>query len=399
MGCALTCDRRPRQSADLALAAPKRRRDGGFFMAANGPHQMGFMQEAIALARRGRQTAAPNPMVGCVLVRDGRIVGRGWHRSPGCAHAEVAAIADAGAAARGATAYVTLEPCNHTGRTRPCVDAIIAAGIGEVVYALPDPNPVAAGGADRLRAAGVETTSGLCKDEARELVRGWLHALQRKRPLVIAKAAMSLDGRIAAPSGESKWLTGPAARRIGHELRADCDAILVGVGTLTADDPSLTARLDDATLAPLRVVLDTNGASPIGAKAFERSGRGALILTTEQCSQSQARMFRDCGVDVAICGRSANGRVDLDDALAALADRGVLSVMVEGGGKALGAFLDEDLIDEIHLFYAPMLLGGGRAAFDGRGVARIADAGGFDFDAPRAVGPDFVVRGRRRRAR
>lgn len=380
--------------------SPRSQERRGFFVDMRRPNEsridIAMMREAIALARHGRQTAAPNPMVGCVLVRDGVVVGRGWHARPGEAHAEVMAIADAGESARGATAYVTLEPCNHTGRTGPCVDALINAGVSEVVYAVADPNPLAAGGAARLAAAGVATLSGVAEKEARELMRGWLHSAHYARPLVIAKVAMSLDGRIATRTGQSKWLTGAPARRLAHELRADMDAILVGKGTLSADDPALTARLDQTTFTPLRVVLDTDGSSHPGAKAYERSGRGALLVTTRACPDARRRRFEASGVDVAVCGTGPNGQVDLTDALAALHHRGVLSVMVEGGGAALGAFLDADLIDELHLFYAPILLGGGKPGFDGIGVDQVANGNNFVFDAPEPVGVDFVIRGRRR---
>ncbi|MEO1014947.1 MAG: bifunctional diaminohydroxyphosphoribosylaminopyrimidine deaminase/5-amino-6-(5-phosphoribosylamino)uracil reductase RibD [Pseudomonadota bacterium] len=362
-----------------------------------------FMSEAIALARRAEGLTSPNPLVGCVLVRDGVVVGRGWHEGPGLPHAEVAAISDAGEAARGATAYVTLEPCNHTGRTGPCTEALIAAGVSEIIYAVSDPNPLAAGGATRLREAGLTVRAGVCEAQARAMNVAWLHAMAFRRPYVIAKAAMSLDGRIATRTGVSKWLTGPEARRKGHGLRARSDAILVGAGTICADDPALTARLDGETRAPLRVVLDSTGRSPLGAKAFERSDDpsrpSALLATTRNCPTDRRAAFEAAGVDVAVLETDDSSRPDLDDLMAELHRREVRTLMVEGGGTVLGSFLDRDLIDEIHLFYAPLIIGGGKSAFDGDGVDRVTDAGGFDFEPPEQVGADFLVRGRRRRAR
>ncbi len=359
------------------------------------------MGEAIALARRAEGDTSPNPLVGCVLVKDGEIVGRGWHKGPGLAHAEVAAIADAGEAGRGAVAYVTLEPCDHTGRTGPCTEALIAAGVREVVYAVADPNPLAAGGAKRLEAAGVAVRAGVRESEAREMNRAWVHATTFARPYVVAKAAMSLDGRIATRTGSSKWLTGPAARREGHKIRAQSDAILVGAGTIAADDPALTARIDGEIRSPLRIVLDSTGASPLGAKAFERSRApseaSALLATTARCPADRQAAFEAAGVDVAVCAADDDGRVDLDELMADLHKREIRSLMIEGGGTVLGAFLDRDLIDEVRLFYAPLLIGGGKPAFDGAGVARVANAGGFEFDPPEAVAADFLVRGRRRR--
>ncbi|MEM6538509.1 MAG: bifunctional diaminohydroxyphosphoribosylaminopyrimidine deaminase/5-amino-6-(5-phosphoribosylamino)uracil reductase RibD [Pseudomonadota bacterium] len=359
--------------------------------------EVAAMREAISLARHGRQTAAPNPMVGCVMAQGNRIVGRGWHQRPGGDHAEVAAIKDAKGQTEGATAFVTLEPCNHIGRTGPCTEALIDAGVVSVVYSVDDPNPIAAGGGQRLKTAGLNVRTGLLEDDCRSLIRGWLHSHTSPRPYVVAKVAMSLDGRIATHSGQSKWLTGPDARRRGHLLRADADAIMVGANTIKHDDPSLTARLENDVFTPLRVVVDSQGSCPSGAKAFERSGSGAVILTTKHCPASRIDRFKTHGIDVDVCSTDPEGRVDLEDALLKLRQKGVLTLMVEGGGTVVGSLLDHDFIDELHLFYAPIVLGGGRAGFNGRGVDAIQEAHGFNFLPPEPIGNDFVVVGHRRR--
>ena len=263
-----------------------------------------YMMRAIDLARRAEGYTSPNPMVGCVIVKAGRIVGEGFHAKPGSAHAEVAALRAAGAEAKGASAYVTLEPCNHTGRTGPCTEALIAAGIAHVVYAVADPNPLAAGGARRLRAAGIRVESGLCEPEARQLARFWLHRQATGRPYIVAKYAASLDGRIATRSGDSKWITSDAARLRAHDLRQACDAIIVGAETVLKDDPSLTARpslpagrRDGAH--PLRVILDSRGRVPVDAKVFRSTTPGkALVITTKAMPMLKQSALENRGVEV-----------------------------------------------------------------------------------------------------
>lgn len=355
------------------------------------------MARALELARLGEGLTAPNPMVGCVIVNNGRTVGTGWHKGAGRPHAEAEALIEAGPQAIGATAYVTLEPCKHFGRTPPCVDALINAGVSAVVYALADPNDVAAGGATRLQAAGVRVRGGVLENEARALNRAWLHALRWKRPYVIAKAAMTLDGRIATRTGDSKWITGDEARARGHAFRRAADAILAGASTIIADDPALTARDGEDTRHPLRVVVDSRARTSPGAKVFERSGAGAVLATTTAAAGEKLARFREHGVDVQATAPDADGRVDLAELLAALHGRGVVSALAEGGGELLGALFDADLIDEVALFIAPVILGGGRPAFDGAGPNRLAELPAFDFDAPESLGRDLLLRGLRRR--
>lgn len=355
-----------------------------------------FMREALALAARGAGTASPNPMVGCVLVNKGKVVGAGYHEAPGKAHAEVAALLAAGEAAQGATAYVTLEPCNHKGRTGPCTEALIDAGVTEVVYALADSNPVAAGGATRLLTAGIKVRGNVCANEARELNRGWLHSLKHKRPYVIGKTAMTLDGRIATSAGESKWITSEVSRARTHQLRKITDAIIVGAETVIADDPALTARIGDETHHPLRVVLDSTGRTSPGAKVYERIGKGALIVTTDKTPRDQLSAYREIGAEPLILTTGPDGRPDLSDMLTTLHERGVINVLVEGGGEVLGAFFDADLLEEIHLFIAPKLFGGGKPALGGHGVERLHESERYLFEPPEMLGADTFLRGVRR---
>ena len=357
-----------------------------------------LMTRALELARHGEGLTAPNPMVGCVLAKNGGIVGEGWHKGAGLAHAEAEALAAAGGKARGAAAYVTLEPCKHFGRTPPCADALISAGVAEVVYALADPHDLAAGGATRLQAAGVKVRGGVMEAEARDLNRAWLHGLKTGRPYVIAKAAMTLDGRIATRSGDSKWISGEPAREKAHELRRAADAILAGAGTIIADDPALTARCGGEIRHPLRVVVDSKGRTSPGAKAYERGGRGALLAATTAAPADRLGRFREHGVETFTLPADDDARVDLEALLTALYARGVVTALVEGGGALLGALLDADLVDEVALFLAPMVLGGGVSAFDGAGPARLVDARAFEFFAPERLGRDLYIRGVRARS-
>ncbi len=358
-------------------------------------NDIGFMTEALALAARAAGQTSPNPMVGCVLVRDGKVVGRGWHEAPGQAHAEVVALEDAGDGARGSTAYVTLEPCSHTGRTGPCTQALINAGVTDVVYALADPNPIAANGEEQLKAAGINIRSGVCEDAARDLNRGWLHSIKHRRPYVIGKSAMSLDGRISTSTGESKWITGEASRHRAHQLRKFSDAIIVGAETVIADDPALTARNGDDVRHPLRVVLDSTGRTPAGAKVYERTGHGALVMTTKNAPFRALEAYREIGAEPVILPSGSDGRPDPVDVLEALHERGIVNVLVEGGGAVLGAFFDRDLIDELHLFIAPKLIGGGKPAFGGHGIEDLSDADRFAFEDAERLGVDTFLRATR----
>ncbi|MBT8473206.1 MAG: bifunctional diaminohydroxyphosphoribosylaminopyrimidine deaminase/5-amino-6-(5-phosphoribosylamino)uracil reductase RibD [Marinicaulis sp.] len=356
-----------------------------------------MMMRALALAQIASGRVSPNPVVGCVVTDStAAIIGEGWHEGPGTEHAEIMALKSAGVKAKGATAYVTLEPCNHTGRTGPCAEALLEAGVAKVVFAVADPNPLAAGGGDSLCAAGIEVVSGVCETQARYINRGWFRSVEMGRPYVIAKSAMSLDGRIATSSGESQWITGEEARAAGHALRAEADAVIVGAETVVNDDPALTARNGNEVQYPLRVVVDSTARTPIGAKVWERSGRGALLATTKSASQSRLVAFKEMGVEIAVLP-DEDGRVSLSDLLDYLRERERVTLMVEGGGQLIGAFFDADLIDELHLFIAPKLIGGGKPAFGGTGVEVLADSNRFSFERLAEKDGDQHWRGLRRK--
>lgn len=353
-----------------------------------------FLGRAIALARRAEGDTAPNPMVGCVVVKDGSIVGEGWHKGAGEPHAEVEALRDAGPNARGGVAYVTLEPCNHHGRTPPCTQALLSSGVARVVYGMADENATAAGGAAFLSEQGVETIyTDVCANELAELNRFWLSRIRRGRPYVIVKVAMSLDGRIATRTGDSQWITGPAARDHAHIVRKQVDAIIVGAETVIADDPSLTARQgDDIVGNPLRVALDATGRTPPGAAMFDRAGRGALLFSTEKAPEARLNLYREHGVAPVVTPSDHLGRPDVRDVLAALYERGVSGVLVEGGGAVHASFLKAGLVDEIHAYIAPRLIGGdGRPAIASLDADVLGDAFEAAFVESHRLGDDILM--------
>lgn len=370
-----------------------------------------FMRRALELARLGIGRTYPNPLVGAVVVADGRIVGEGAHLRAGGAHAEVDAIGRAGDAARGADLYVTLEPCNHHGRTAPCTQAILDSGIRRVYFAAADPNPnVAGGGSDFLRGLGVDCTEGPLTDEAAYLNRGFFRWTLTDTPWVIAKFAAGLDGRIATRTGESKWITGNASRTRAHELRREVDAILVGSGTILADDPRLTARVgevdagrasdslgDGAGGTPvLRVVLDSRGRSPLDAAVFTTTPIArTLVVTTAGSPAAWRRRLLDSGVQVAEVGADSNGRVGIDALLSDLGGRGVRSVLVEGGATVHGAFFDARRVDEVWAFVAPLIIGGedARPAVGGLGAAALNDSVRLRDVQTERCGDDILIRG------
>jgi len=307
-----------------------------------------MMRRALALAERGLYTTTPNPRVGCVLTQGERVVGEGWHEKAGAPHAEALALAAAGTAARGATAYLTLEPCNHHGRTPPCADALAAAGIARVVAAMRDPNPEAARGAERLAAAGVRFEHGLLEEEARELNIGFVSRVTRGRPWVRMKIAATLDGRTALANGKSQWITGAEARTDGHRWRARACALLTGIGTVRADDPRLTVREVDTPRQPLRVVVDSRLEIARGARILQ--GGNVLIFYGDSDIKPPE------GVE-AIALPDARGKVDLRAMLAELARRGVNELHVEAGVKLNGSLVRERCVDELLIYLAPSLLG------------------------------------------
>ncbi len=349
------------------------------------------MTRALELARRGLYSTDPNPRVGCVIARGERIVGEGWHRYAGEPHAEIHALDAAGGDTNGATAYVTLEPCRHTGRTGPCTRALIEAGIAKVVAAMRDPNPRVEGqGFAELAAAGIEVETGLLETQARALNRGFVSRLERGRPWIRCKLAATLDGRTATAAGESRWITGEAARADVHRLRAQASAVLTGIGTLLADDPRLDARVEDADCLapPMRVIVDSRLRTPPAARVFSTPGR-ILIATSRGAASAQPLL--DAGAEI-VSLPDTGGRVALDILMTTLADRGVNEVHTECGPTLAGALLEAALVDEIVVYLAPVLLGdAARGMFTLPMVAAMSDRIGLEVTSVAQVGADLRI--------
>ncbi len=351
------------------------------------------MEEALSLARQAAGRTGPNPLVGALIVADGRVVGRGFHRKAGEAHAEVLALSEAGALARGATVYTTLEPCAHTGRTGPCTEALVRAGVHRVVAAMVDPDPQVDGrGIARLREAGLSVDVGLLEQEARHVNEFYIKHRRTGLPFVTLKWAMSLDGKIAADRGSATPITGEDARRYAHELRDVYDVVLVGVQTVLADDPRLTCRLPGGR-DPLRVVVDSRLRTPLSARVVTSAPAQTLIVTTAAAPRDRVTALRDAGVEVVV--QDQNGeRVRLKPLMADLGRRGVLSVLIEGGGTVNASAFAEDIVDKVIALIAPRMIGGAHAPtpVDGAGVigpgtVRLRDT------RVRRLGEDLAVEG------
>ncbi|WP_234422201.1 bifunctional diaminohydroxyphosphoribosylaminopyrimidine deaminase/5-amino-6-(5-phosphoribosylamino)uracil reductase RibD [Sedimenticola thiotaurini] len=365
-----------------------------------------YMARAIRLAEQGLYTTHPNPRVGCVLVRDGEIVGEGFHRRAGEPHAERNALAEAGERARGATAYVTLEPCCHHGRTPPCSDGLIEAGVARVVVAMTDPNPRVAGqGMAQLEAAGIRVEQGLMRAQAEALNPGFIVRMTRGRPYVRCKLAMSLDGRTAMASGESKWITGPEARRDVQRLRARSDAIVTGIGTVLADDPSMNVRLtaadlpgvatDAYLLQPLRVVLDPDLQISPSARLLNLPGETLIVTASDDQERCQA--LQAVGAEVIRLPRAGLG-IDLEALLIQLAERGINEVLIETGPTLAGAAVAANLVDELVIYAAPILMGGdARGLLHLPGVTEMKERIDLQILELRSVGNDLRVRARPKR--
>jgi diaminohydroxyphosphoribosylaminopyrimidine deaminase / 5-amino-6-(5-phosphoribosylamino)uracil reductase len=351
------------------------------------------MEVALAAGAAARRRTAPNPWVGCALVRDGEVIATGATEPPGRAHAEAVALARAGDTVRGATAFVTLEPCSHHGRTPPCADALIAAGITRVVAALEDPDAnVAGSGFERLRAAGIEVTVGVGAERAARDLAPYLHHRRTGRPFVVAKVATSVDGRVAAADGSSRWLTSELARADAHELRADAQAVMVGSGTALTDRPSLTVR-DAAPVPdnpPLRVLVDARGRVPALGPLFETELAPTMVVTTADAAPSAIDAWRAAGAKVEVVARAVNGDgVDLAEAFAVLGREGVLEVLVEGGGTLLGSMLAGEYAQRLVVYVAPLALGSrGTPALSFAGPDTIRDARRFHLASVRQLGAD-----------
>jgi len=354
------------------------------------------MGQALRLASRGRYTSHPNPRVGCVIVNNGRVIGSGWHAMAGGPHAEIVALNACETSARGATVYVTLEPCAHQGRTPPCVDALINAGVGHVVIAMQDPNPLVAGqGEASLRNAGIKVSSGLMRDQAKSLNAGFVSRMERGRPRAVLKLAASMDGRTAMANGESKWITAPPAREDVQHLRAASSAIICGVGTVIADDPSLNVRspaIDTGGRQPLRVVVDSRLRVPPSSRLLTLPGT-TLIAGAVSDIERQQRL-QQAGAQVELFPNAAK-KVDLGLLMDRLAELECNDVLVETGSRLAGVFLGEGLIDELVLYLAPQLLGtNARGLVEVPGLESLADRVQLQLVDVRQVGPDLRIRAR-----
>jgi diaminohydroxyphosphoribosylaminopyrimidine deaminase / 5-amino-6-(5-phosphoribosylamino)uracil reductase len=358
-----------------------------------------MMRAALALARRSLGRTWPNPAVGCVIVRDGKVVGRGRTRDGGRPHAEVDALAQAGAAARGATVYVTLEPCSHFGKSPPCADALIRAGVAKVVSAMEDPNPSVNGqGHARLKAAGIAVEVGEGAAEAAEINAGFMMRVHAGRPLFHLKLATSLDGHIATASGESKWITGEAARADAHRLRATHDAVLVGIGTAAADDPDLTARLPGlGRYSPLRIVLDSKARLSPSSKLATSAGKVPVwLLCTSSAPVAARTVLKGQGIEIIEVVADADGRVDVAAAAQELGKRQLTRVLVEGGGQVAAAFLKAGLVDRLSIYRGGRTLGAdGRSAVGSLGLQKLHFAPRFSLVSSRVLGGDALETWRR----
>ncbi len=356
-----------------------------------------YMKMALDLAGKGAGYTSPNPMVGAVVVKEGKVVGKGWHQNAGGPHAEVNAIDDAGKNARGADIYVTLEPCNHHGRTPPCTQKILDAGIVHVIMAMDDPNPDVKGrGADYLMEKGVKVTRGVCEGEAVRLNERFVKYVKTKRPFVVLKCACTLDGQIATRSGDSKWVTGPESRQYVHRIRHEVDAILVGIGTVMADNPSLTTRLDGvACLDPARVILDTRLSINPDAKVLTQTSDAlTYVMTGAGVDPEKKAAIEKTGARV-VPVREKNHGIDLDALMEKLGALGITSVLIEGGGKVVASALKTGIVDKVNFFYAPKILGGndGVSVCSGTGPLFMKDSIILTRISVRRFGDDVMIQG------
>lgn len=350
-----------------------------------------MMRRALGLARKGIGKTSPNPAVGAVIVRNGSIVGEGWHKRAGTPHAEIHALAMAGEMARGGDVYVTLEPCSHFGKTPPCADALVAAGVARVFVGMIDPNPLVSGrGMERLRRAGIIVESGLLAKECRRLNESFIKHVTTGRPLVVLKSALTLDGKTATVCGDSRWVTSARSRRMVHRLRATMDGVMVGVGTLLADDPELTVRLVKGR-TPLRIIVDSGLRTPPTARLLT-AGEGSGVVLATVCNDSvKTAALTDAGAELLLC-RQKGGRVDLLDMLERLGARGIQSILLEGGETLAGEMLRQGLIDKFLFFLAPKLVGGdGKGLFSGVGAALMNDAAPLRIERISRVGEDILL--------
>ncbi len=354
-----------------------------------------YMQQALTIAQYAQGRTSPNPMVGAVIVKDGRIVGQGWHRQAGTPHAEIHALAQAGDLAKGATVYVTLEPCSHHGRTGPCADALIKAGVSKVVAAMTDPNPLVAGnGLNRLRAAGIEVVDGVLAAEAARLNEVFIKWIITGMPWGVLKTAMSLDGKIAAYTGHSQWITGAAARAYGHKLRDMYDGILVGIGTVLADNPELTARLPAAGRNPVRIIVDSMARTPLQAKVVTDRQAQTIIAVGREAPADRVAALSSKGIEVLTLDQTPTG-INLRQLFKILGERRITSILVEGGATINAAALTANLIDKVHCFIAPKIIGGRTAPspVGGTGLPAVDQAIMLEDLKTESLGADILITG------
>lgn len=354
------------------------------------------MRRAAELALRGEGWVNPNPLVGAVVVRNGRIIGAGWHERWGAPHAERNALQRCSESPSGATLYVTLEPCCHYGKTPPCTEAIVAAGIARVVVGIEDPNPLVAGkGIARLREAGIEVASGVMEEDLRRMNRVFLKYIATRRPWVVLKSAMTLDGKIATRTGDSRWVTGEEARRRVHAMRRRSMAILAGIGTVEADDPMLDCRLEGENRQPVRFIADSAARLGLDTQIAHTAGKlRTVVAHTQFASVTRLHLLRKAGIETWCCAED-EGRVSMDDLLRRMGEEGIDSVLVEGGGTLAESLLGEGLVDEVAFFIAPKLVGGrdAKTPLEGEGVARMTEAVRLrDLELER-IGSDVLVTG------
>ncbi len=354
------------------------------------------MRQALRLAIKGRGRTSPNPLVGALVVKDGVVVGRGFHAKAGTPHAEIHALKEAGHRAKGATLYVNLEPCCHYGRTGPCTEAIIEAGIKRVVVAMTDPNPLVSGkGIKRLLEAGLEVTAGVLEKEARQLNEVFVKYITAGRPFVVCKAAVSLDGKIATRSGQSKWITSPEARAYAHRLRDWYDAVLVGIGTVLSDDPLLTARLPNGRgRNPVKVIVDSKARIPVNARVFsEESPAPTILATTKGAPPEKLEEIAAAGAQVVVVNEGP--RVDLQLLMDLLAEKEITSVLIEGGAEVHASAFRSKIVDKVVWFIAPKLIGGREAPgpIGGEGIENLREALALERVKLKKIGPDIYVEG------
>jgi len=349
-----------------------------------------YMRRAIRLAMRAAGKTSPNPLVGCVIVKAGRVIAGGWHKVCGGDHAEVDALKKAGARAKGATMYVTLEPCAHWGRTPPCAEAVIAAGIKKLVVAMTDPNPLTNGKSlQKIRRAGIDVVSGVLADEARAMNRPFIKYITRKMPYAVAKTAQTIDGRIAARGGDSKWITSEVTRTFSKNRRNNVDAILAGVNTVLADDPCLCAPGKRI----VKVIVDSTLRTPVRARIFEESLPGQVVIATTPAAPSARRIaLEKAGADILVCPARQH-QVDLKFLFKALARRKITSILIEGGAAAIGSAFKAGLVDEWHVYIAPKILGdqNARASVIGLDITRVAKAVTLKLEHTEPIGPDLFL--------